>query len=54
MRTHGVRRVPVVGHQGETVGIVTLDDLLRLMVADVSALLGIMNTAQSHEQHLRR
>jgi CBS domain-containing protein len=54
MRAHGVRRVPVVGHEGETVGIVTLDDLLRLMVADASALLGIMNTAQSHEQHSRR
>lgn len=54
MRTHGVRRVPVVGHQGRTVGIVTLDDLLRLLVADASALLGIMNTAQSHEQRSRR
>ncbi len=54
MRTHGVRRLPVVGHEGETVGIVTLDDLMRLLVADASALLGIMNTAQSHEQHSRR
>jgi CBS domain-containing protein len=54
MRTHGVRRLPVVGHEGETVGIVTLDDLMRLLVADASALLGIVNTAQSHEQHTRR
>lgn len=44
----------LVGHQRETVGIVTLDDLLRLMVADASALLGIMNMAQSHEQRSRR
>jgi hypothetical protein len=49
MRHHRFSRGPV-----QTVGIVTLDDLLRLLVADASALLGIMNTAQSHEQHSRR
>ncbi|KUY88762.1 CBS domain-containing protein [Burkholderia cepacia] len=29
MRQHGVRRLPVVGGDGELVGIVSLDDLLR-------------------------
>ena len=54
MRTHGVRRLPVVAHKGEIVGIITLDDLLRLIVADARALLDIMNKEQVNEQHARR
>ncbi len=38
MRTHGVRRLPVTGAGGRLVGIVTLDDLLRLVIADARAL----------------
>ncbi|WP_175951886.1 CBS domain-containing protein [Burkholderia sp. BCC0405] len=33
MRQHGVRRLPVVGDDGELVGIVSLDDLLRAAAA---------------------
>ncbi|WP_063552895.1 CBS domain-containing protein [Burkholderia territorii] len=33
MRQHGVRRLPVVGGDGELVGIVSLDDLLRAAAA---------------------
>ncbi|WP_176049726.1 CBS domain-containing protein [Burkholderia sp. BCC1644] len=33
MRQHGVRRLPVVGDDGELVGIVALDDLLRAAAA---------------------
>ena len=54
MRMHGVRRVPVVDQQGGVVGIITLDDLLRLFVADASALLDIMAKGQRREQHSRR
>jgi CBS domain-containing protein len=54
MRAHGVRRIPVVAHEGETVGIITLDDLLRLFVADASALLAIMTQGRTNEQHQRR
>ena len=54
MRAHGVRRVPVVANEGEVVGIVTLDDLLRLFVSDASALLDIMTKARANEQHARR
>lgn len=35
MRTHGVRRVPVVSPQGELVGMVTLDDVLSLLAEDL-------------------
>jgi CBS domain-containing protein len=31
MRTHGIRRLPIVGDQGEVIGIVTADDLLMLL-----------------------
>jgi CBS domain-containing protein len=54
MRAHGVRRLPVVANEGEVVGIITLNDLLRLFVADANSLLGIMTTAQVNEQHSRR
>lgn len=33
MRQHGVRRLPVVGDDGELIGIVSLDDLLRAAAA---------------------
>lgn len=54
MRTHGVRRVPVVAREGEVVGIVTVNDLLRLFVADAGMLLDIMTKGQVNEQHSRR
>jgi len=54
MRSHGVRRLPVVAREGEVVGIITLDDLLRMFVADASALLDIMTKGQNNEQHSRR
>ena len=54
MRAHGVRRVPVVANEGEVVGIVTLDDLLRVLVTDASALLEVMTKARVNEQHARR
>jgi len=54
MRAHGVRRMPVVANEGEVVGIVTLDDLLRLFVGDAGALLDIMTKARANEQHGRR
>jgi CBS domain-containing protein len=54
MRAHGVRRVPVVNQEGSAVGIITLDDLLRLFVAEASALLDIVTKGQSHEQRSLR
>jgi len=34
MRKHGVRRLPVVDEQGELVGLVVLDDLLRRVATE--------------------
>jgi CBS domain-containing protein len=54
MRTHGVRRLPIVNGRGELVGIVTLDDLLRLLIADADALLQILDRGQARERRVRR
>jgi CBS domain-containing protein len=54
MREHGVRRVPVVDRQGATVGIITLNDLLRVLVDEADGLLQIMAKGQNHERRSRR
>jgi CBS domain-containing protein len=54
MRAHGVRRLPVVGAGGALVGIVTLDDLLKVLAADAAILLDIVAKAQTHEHRARR
>jgi CBS domain-containing protein len=54
MRTHGVRRVPVVDERGSLVGIVTLDDLLKSLLSDMHALLETQTRAQRREQSVRR
>lgn len=54
MRTHGVRRVPVVDRQGAVVGIVSLDDLLRILVDDAAALVQLMAAGENRERRLRR
>jgi CBS domain-containing protein len=43
MRRRGVRRVPVVTRAGLLVGIVTLDDLLRIVVAQLDDLVGAIS-----------
>lgn len=54
MRTQRVRRLPIVGPRGRLIGIVTLDDLLRLLVNDTSALLEIVASEQAQEQRTLR
>jgi hypothetical protein len=51
MRDQPVGDLVVVG---AVIGIMTLDDLLRILVAEVSALFGITDKGQKREQHLRR
>jgi CBS domain-containing protein len=54
MRVHGVRRVPVVDDAGGVVGIITLDDLLKVHAAQATALVDIVSKEQTHEQRARR
>lgn len=54
MRMHGVRRVPVVDDNGCVIGIVTLDDMLKLHAEQASALLEIISKEQAREGRARR
>ena len=54
MATHGVRRVPVVDDKRCMVGIVTLDDMLRVHAAQANRLLDIVGKEQVREQRTRR
>ena len=50
MREHGIRRLPIVNAEGQTIGIVTADDLLMVLgrqLADVCS--GIEDSADSLE-----
>jgi len=51
MRLHGVRRVPVVDGEGVVTGIVTLEDMLRMIVTDAGLLLGVMDKGAKSERH---
>lgn len=54
MRAHGIRRLPVTGTRGRLVGIVTLDDLLREIVADAGSLIEIVTREQDVEHRALR
>ncbi|MDE1922528.1 MAG: CBS domain-containing protein [Gammaproteobacteria bacterium] len=54
MRTHGIRRLPVVGRGGGLVGVVTLDDMLKLMADGMNALVAIVGRQRDREQRQRR
>ena len=49
MRRKRVRRVPVVGAQGELIGLVALDDLLAVIADQMRALAAAVGAAQHHE-----
>jgi len=54
MRSHGIRRLPIVGSGGRLVGIITLDDVLRLIAADINVLVDIVGREQGREHRSRR
>ena len=53
MRSHGVRRVPVVDAGGALVGILAADDLLDLLAEELSALARIAPRGQEREERAR-
>lgn len=53
MRTHGVRRIPVIGRKGDLVGIVTADDLLEIVAEELGDIVGAVGREQSREAALR-
>ena len=54
MREHGVRRVPVVGVQDELMGIVTMDDVLKILAQEMNTLVGSIDTGIKQERVRRR
>lgn len=53
MRDVGVRRVPVVGKQGELVGVLSLDDVLERMAEQLMNIAGSIRSEQRTERLVR-
>ncbi|MBI3043821.1 MAG: CBS domain-containing protein [Betaproteobacteria bacterium] len=54
MRYKGVRRLPIVGADGQLVGIVTIDDLLEILAEELGELTKIVAREQSREASTRK
>jgi CBS domain-containing protein len=54
MRAHGVRRLPIVDDSGAVSGILTLDDLYRVLAEHTAALAAIVTKEQTRENRGRR
>lgn len=54
MRFKGVRRLPVVGGDGQLVGIVTIDDLLEVLAEELTDLTRIVSKEQTREMQSRK
>ena len=49
MRNKGVRRLPVTDSLGALVGIITIDDLLRIIYEEMGYLVSLISREQSEE-----
>lgn len=54
MRAKGVRRVTIVDGESRLIGIVTIDDLLEVLAAELTDIASIVSREQSHERQARR
>lgn len=54
MRRKGVRRIPVVGGQGQLVGVVTLDDVLDILAQEFGLLVAAIDSEGKREHQVRR
>jgi CBS domain-containing protein len=53
MRTHGIRRIPVVGQDGGLVGIMSVDDMLDLLAEELTELAKVAPREQASEARTR-
>ena len=54
MRVKGIRRLPVVGAQGDLIGILAADDVLKLISEQLSDLVALITREQAREESTRR
>lgn len=54
MRMNGVRRLPVVNESGELQGILSVDDLLELVVEQLSDIVGLVSKEITNEEKSRK
>lgn len=53
MRTHGIRRVPVVGREGQLIGVVSFGDLIELIAEQMADLSLLLEREHRHEKEVR-
>jgi len=53
MRTHGVRRLPIVTESGALVGIISVDDLVDHIAEQVSSLAALLSDQRDRERQAR-
>jgi CBS domain-containing protein len=53
MRTHAIRRMPVVDKSGILVGIITVDDLLRMLAGELGEVAKLIDREQVMEMKTR-
>jgi CBS domain-containing protein len=53
MRSHGVRRLPVVDDSGALLGIITMDDILELIAGQIGDLVQLVSRSYRHEAESR-
>ena len=54
MRTHGVRRMPIVNERGFLVGIVSIDDVIEMLADELGEVAKLISREQGREVRLRR
>ena len=54
MRRKGVRRVPVVGGQGELIGLISLDDVLDVLSQELALLVAAIDSEGQRERNMRK
>lgn len=54
MRAHGVRRIPVLDDEQRVIGVVALDDVVRLHAEQAAAILDVITKQQTREKRTRR
>ena len=53
MQHHGIRRAPVVGNNGELIGIINIEAVIKVLSQDMAKILKLFNNERRIEKNLR-